>query len=277
MTSQKTGRTVDGQVKLVIFDWAGTTVDFGCQAPTVAFREIFANQGVPISVAQARGPMGLTKRAHIQAVCRMPEVASAWQARHGQAATEQDMDRMYAEFQPRLLEVLPHYARLIPGTIDVVHGLQARGVMIGSTTGYFLEALERLLEEAAKQGYVPDSSICATQVPAGRPAPWMIFETMRNTGVYPPQAVVKVGDTVPDIEAGLNAGAWTVGVALTGNEMGLSQDELEALDQATRERMADAARARLAESGAHIVLDSIEQVLPALAEIESRLAHGERP
>jgi len=277
MTSQKTGRMDDGRVKLVIFDWAGTTVDFGCQAPTVAFREIFAHQGVPISAAQAREPMGLTKRAHIQAICRMPEVAAAWKERHGQEVTEQAIDRMYEEFQPRLLEALPQSAQLIPGTIDVVQGLQARRVLIGSTTGYFLEALERLLEEAARQGYVPDSSICATQVPEGRPAPWMIYETMRNTGVYPPQAVVKVGDTVPDIEAGLNAGVWTVGVALTGNEMGLSQDDLDALDEAARAKKADAARERLAQSGAHIVLDSIEQVLPALDAIEARLAHGEKP
>jgi phosphonoacetaldehyde hydrolase len=49
-------------IRLVVFDWAGTVIDFGCCAPVAAFRDAFAKLGVPVSVAEARAPMGLHKK-----------------------------------------------------------------------------------------------------------------------------------------------------------------------------------------------------------------------
>jgi phosphonoacetaldehyde hydrolase len=137
--------------------------------------------------------------------------------------------------------------------------------------------MELLKEEAARRGYVPDSSVCATQVPAGRPQPWMVLQNMFNTGIYPSEAVVKVGDTKPDIGEGLNAGVWTVGLAQTGNEMGLNLKEVEALDTKTRERKLAQAREGLARSGAHYVIDTIADLLPVIDAVDARLARGERP
>ena len=31
-----------GDIRLVVFDWAGTVIDFGCRAPTGAFVAAFA-------------------------------------------------------------------------------------------------------------------------------------------------------------------------------------------------------------------------------------------
>jgi phosphonoacetaldehyde hydrolase len=86
-----------------------------------------------------------------------------------------------------------------------------------------------LLDEAKKRGYQPDSMVCATDVLAGRPAPWICLRKAENLGVYPAETVVKVGDTQPDIYEGLNAGMWTISLAKTGNELGLSEKETEAL------------------------------------------------
>jgi phosphonoacetaldehyde hydrolase len=47
------------QFKAVVFDWAGTVVDFGSFAPMGVFVEAFAEFGVEVSVAQARAPMGM--------------------------------------------------------------------------------------------------------------------------------------------------------------------------------------------------------------------------
>ena len=52
----------DSRVDAVIFDWAGTVVDFGSRAPAGAFVEVFRRHGVAISIAEARGPMGSEKR-----------------------------------------------------------------------------------------------------------------------------------------------------------------------------------------------------------------------
>ncbi|MFQ5793864.1 MAG: phosphonoacetaldehyde hydrolase [Candidatus Bipolaricaulia bacterium] len=270
-------RSYRGPVKLVILDWAGTTMDYGCYAPAVVFIEVYRRKGVDVTMEQARRPMGLHKRDHIKAISRFDQVAQKWQEVYDRPVTEQDIDDMFADFQPLQLQCLADYADLIPGTLETVAALRERGILIGSSTGYFTEAMELLKEEAAKRDYVPDSSVCATQVPAGRPHPWMVLQNMFNTGVYPPEAVVKVDDTKPGIAEGLNAGTWTIGLAKTGNEVGLNLEEINALDPETLERKVAQARLELAKMGAHYVVDEILEIVPIIDDINTRLARGERP
>lgn len=270
-------RSYRGPVKLVVLDWAGTTMDYGCYAPAVVFVEVYKRRGVDITMEQARRPMGLHKRDHIRALGQYEDVAALWQQAHGRPMTEEDVDAMFADFQPLQLQCLADYADLIPGTLETVAALRERGILIGSSTGYFTEAMELLKAEAARRGYVPDSSVCATQVPAGRPQPWMVMQNMINTGVYPPEAVVKVDDTKPGIGEGLNAGVWTVGLAKTGNEVGLNLEEINALDPALLASKVEGARAGLAQSGAHYVVDGIADLVPVVDAINARLARGERP
>lgn len=270
-------RSYRGPVKLVILDWAGTTLDYGCYAPAVVFVDVYRRQGVEITMEQARRPMGLHKRDHIKAISQFDDVAALWQKAHRRAASEGDVDAMFADFQPLQLQCLADYADLIPGALEAVAALREGGILIGSTTGYFTEAMELLKVEAAKRGYVPDSSVCATEVPAGRPEPWMVVQNMMNTRVYPPEAVVKVDDTKPGIGEGLNAGTWTVGLAMTGNEVGLTLEEIEALDSGDLDRRVAKARDGLAKSGAHYVVDGISEVPSVIEDINARLARGERP
>ena len=267
-----------GPVKLVILDWAGTTVDYGCYAPMVVFVEVFKRRGVAISVAQARQPMGMAKKDHIRAISEIPEVAAEWQRVHGASCVEADVTRMFEEdFRPLQVACIGRYAGLIPGTLEAVGALRAKGIAIGTTTGYFTEAAEVNVVEAKKQGYAPDANVCASDVPAGRPAPWMVLRNMEATGVFPSEAVVKVGDTLLDIGEGLNAGTWTVGLSRTGNEVGLTAEELAALpDEERRSRIARAEQ-RLKAAGAHSVVESIADVPGAVEEIERRLRDGERP
>ena len=77
-----------------------------------------------------------------------------------------------------------------------------RGVKIGGTTGYFRAAAERFTRRPGDWDMLPDIAYARTMCRAGRPAPWMIFRIMEETGVCPPAAVVKIGDTIPDIEEG---------------------------------------------------------------------------
>jgi phosphonoacetaldehyde hydrolase len=82
---------------------------------------------------------------------------------------------------------------------------------------------------------------------------------------------------VPDVEAALNAGVWAVGVAQTGNEVGLSEAEFVALPLAEQEAKRNKARATLAAAGAHYVIDGVWE-LPAIVEaIHARLQQGEKP
>ncbi len=266
-----------GPLKAVIFDWAGTTVDHGSRAPAGAFQTLFRNHGVVASIAQARGPMGMHKRDHIAAMLAMPEIASQWSAVHGAAWTESDLDALFDEFIPLQMEALPHFLEVIPGIPAMASALRARGLSIGATTGYN-EAMMALCQRAALEaGYAPDISVAASQVPRGRPAPWMAVKAAMEMQVYPWEAIVKVGDTVTDIEEGLNAGMWTIGVTRTGNEVGLSLDEAEAMDPTALAAMVSVADHKLRAAGAHYVVESAADVLPVLDAIDARLSGGERP
>ncbi len=241
------------------------------------FVEVFKRQGVPISVAEARVPMGAHKKVHIRQLTRLEPVAERWQAQYGRPPNESDVDRMFEDFVPLQLACLADYADLIPSTLQAVTEFRGRGLKIGSTTGYTGEMMQILVAEAKKRGYEPDSTVCATDVPAGRPAPWMCLQNAMNLGVYPMEAQVKVGDTLPDIEEGLNAGMWTIGLAKTGNEVGLTEAELAEMPADELDQRLSRAYRRMHQTGAHYVVNGIGDVPPVLDAINARLARGERP
>ena len=270
-------RRYRGKIQGVLLDWAGTTMDYGCMAPAVVFVEVFKRQRVPITMDEARAPMGAHKRVHIQKISQLDAVRRRWEEVHGRVPTEADVDRMFAEFVPLQLACLSDYSDLIPGTLEAVAAMRKRGIKIGSTTGYLTEMMEINLRDAARQGYEPDSTVCASDVPAGRPYPFMCLQNVINLRISPLEACVKIDDTIPGVEEGLNAGMWTIGLAMSGNEIGLPLKELEALDHAERQRRSQRAYARMYQGGAHYVVDSIADILPCLDDIQERLARGDRP
>ncbi len=262
-----------GPVRLVIADLAGTTLDYGSRAPAGAFIELFRRYGMTATTYQARGPMGLHKRDHIREMLHHPDLAAQWAAGHnGDAWTEDDVEAMFREFIPLQLGVLPQFTEMIPGAADTFQTLRDRGIALAATTGYNREMTDLVLEAAARQGYRPDVALCAAEVAAGRPAPWMIYRCMEATGVYPLNAVVKVGDTVSDVEAGVNAGVWSVGVAKTGNMLGLDRTEVEALTDKDLEERLVVAREALTRAGAFAVIDSISELPNIINHIETRTA-----
>ena len=270
-------RTYHGPLKAIILDWAGTTMDYGCYAPAVVFVEVYKRKNVPITIEEARVPMGAHKKVHIRKISQIEAVAQRWQDVHGRNPDEDDVEGMFQEFIPLQLACLADYADLIPGTLDAVADFRSRGLKIGSTTGYLREMMELLLKEASNRGYTPDATVCASDVPAGRPEPWMCIQNAMNLGIYPMEAIVKVGDTLPDIEEGLNAGMWTIGLAKTGNEIGLNEGEIAALPQEVGEAKLAQAYTRMYQTGAHYVVDGIWDVPPILDLINERLRRGERP
>lgn len=253
----------DGKFRAVVFDWAGTMVDFGSFAPMGAFVRAFASFGVEVDIADARKPMGARKWDHIAAMLAEPHIAARWQAAQGSAPDAAAVDRVYQVFVPMNEAVAADYATLVPGALETVQWLRARGLKIGSTTGYTRSIMERVLPVAAAQGYVPDNLVCADDLPEGRPGPLMMMKCFVDLAVYPPQAVLKVDDTEPGIAEGVAAGCMTVGLALSGNEAGLSVEELAALSEAERDTIRARATALLRAAGADHVIDTVAD-LPAL-------------
>ena len=265
------------KIKAVILDWAGTVVDHGSRAPMGAFVKAFAHFGVTITIADARGPMGMAKRDHIRMVGSASAVAAAWRARHGQDFDDAAIDAIFEVFEPMNVAAVEAHAALIPGALAALEWCAARGIRIGSTTGYTRPIMERLMPLAAVQGFVPEVTICAGDLAAGRPAPLQIWSALAQMGIWPASSVIKLDDTAPGIGEARAAGCWAVGAALTGNNPGLSAEELARLSPDQRAELRRASSEPLLRAGAHLVIDSIAE-LPWLVEhIEARLEAGKKP
>lgn len=263
--------TAPNKVKAVIFDWAGTLVDFGSIAPVIAISELFAEQGVPLTAAEVRGPMGLLKRDHIRALLAMERIAAAWEGVHGSRADEHTVDALNEELERRMPQIAARCARPLPGTVEALQRLRQRGIRIGSTTGYPRTTMNAVQPAAADAGIVVDAVYTPSEVPAGRPKPWMIFRSCIALDVYPPSSVVKVGDTLQDIYEGRNADVWTVGVVIGSSLLGLSSEEFAQLDRDEREMRLEAVRQAFSNAGAHYVIDSMDGLDAVLADVERRL------
>nr|WP_201443495.1 phosphonoacetaldehyde hydrolase [Pirellula staleyi] len=265
------------RIQLVVCDWAGTTVDFGCLAPAAAFLEAFARHKLMLTMQQVRAPMGLHKYDHVRTLLEMPAVSEQFQFVYGRPWVEADVMNIYHEVTPLQASACENHSVLIPGVVDVVATLRSRDVKIGSTTGYPRVVAEVVYELAKAQGYEPDFNVAADDTPAARPLPWMIFRIMEKLDIFPPLAVVKIGDTVPDIEEGRNAGCWSIGVTQTGSEMGLTPEEFAALPEDVKKHKTEIVGRKLLDAGAHYVIPSIIELPQMIDHIEAGMETGQKP
>lgn len=261
-------------LQAVIFDWAGTTIDYGSRAPASVVVEVFRRRGIEITVDEARGPMGRAKRDHLATVISLPRVASAWTALFGLPPAESDIDALYSDFLPLQKTTLSQHCDVIPGVPETIAECRRRGMKIGGTTGYTQELMDVVMPLARANGYCPDVSVCTDDVPAGRPAPWMLFRAAEALGVYPMNTVVVVDDTSVGIQAGINAGAWTIAVTRTGNSLGLSEMEVEQLAPAELTSRLAVAESEFRRVGADYVVQSVADLVPILDKINVRRQSG---
>ena len=272
-------REYRGQVKAVILDWSGTTVDAYVLAPAVVFVEVFKKQGVEISMLEARGPMGLRKDLHIKALTEEPEIRDRWKSVKGKYPDQADVDRMFEDFVPAQIKCLPNYSALLPGIADVTQAMQKSGIKLGVTTGFLRSMVEVLLDDARKQGFHPDATVAGDDVLEGaRPKPHMVYKNLDLMDITTIQSVMKVDDTVSGVGEGLNAGCWTVGVSRYSNYMNI--DSIEAADSLPDEeikRRNEQTRELLRKAGSHYVIDSIVELPEVIEDINARLARAECP
>ncbi len=264
-------------IKAVVFDWAGTMIDHGCRAPVVALQRVFEQAGVPIDEAEARADMGRAKRDHIRAILAQPRVAAAWQEAHGAPSSEADVTGLHDEVEPMMRGAARDCAELIPGAAELAAKLRGMGIRIASCTGYTRPMMADIMPLAAEQGYAPDVVVCSGETAEGRPSPLMLWKGLVELGVWPASACVKVDDATVGIGEGRAAGAWTVGLAASGNGVGLDHAALLALPAEERARRVETAAAELRAAGADYVIDSVADLWPVLEAISARIEAGERP
>lgn len=266
------------RIQLVVLDWAGTAIDFGCFAPVEPFQRTLATLGVEVSVSEARQPMGLEKLAHLRAILALPSVAARVLAARAKPFSDEEVQAAFERsFVPAQMACVRDRSELISGLLPAVAWLRERKIKLATTTGYFPEAAELAYGAAAEQGYSPDVNVNGKDLPAGRPAPWMLFKCMQLTGVYPPVSVLKVGDTVPDILEGRNAGCWSTGVVHSSSEVACSEAEWNGLTASEQAQRSAACVKTLQTAGAHATIATIASLPELVEQINARLAQGERP
>ena len=258
-------------IKAVIFDWAGTIIDYGCIAPTRVFIEVFKKRGIEVSVEEARAPMGLAKKDHVRTLVLLDSVQGQWHTKYGHYPSESDVDSLYAELEPNLALIVKNHCAPIPGAIELVNALKAQGIKVGTTTGYVAEMMNNILPLTFAAGLIPDSVVNSSEVGTGRPAPFMIYRNCEKMNVFPLRQMVKIGDTVADIHEGINAGMWTIGLTKSGNELGLSLLETEKADQSWMEQKIAAAGQKLLDEGADFVTEGVWSCWPILEQIDHNL------
>lgn len=253
-------------VKAILFDWAGTTIDCGSVAPVRAVMQAFRHFGIEVSEDEARQPMGQAKADHIRAMLRMPGILKQWRQLDSQAGEAGWTDKIYRVFLEGQLAILAEYSTPIPGVIEGISYLTSQGVRIGSTTGYTRVLMDVVVPTAAALGYSPEVVVCADDVKAGRPAPWMNLRAAELLGVYPMNQIIAVDDSVVGVQAAKNAGCFAVGISLTGNGFGMTVEQLQQLDDGQRDARRILVEKEFYAAGADLVVDSVAQLIQLLRQ-----------
>lgn len=261
-----------GPIRLVILDIAGTVCDgpqdlrhlypnddgLAVKGPVIVFEQMFKAFGMEVDWETIRRPMGKFKKEHLADILNFEDVAQQFRNVHGHAWTQQDLDKMFDMFRPTMAQVAVSEDLIRPfdGVKQAIDALRAAGILVGCDTGYPKEACDAIYQTLANKHDIVFDVTADSENVRGRPTPFLVYDCMYKTNVYPPAAVVKADDITAGVQEGSNSGAWTVGIYATG-----------AHDYET-----------LKEAGAHYLIPGASD-LPALIfdDIQPRLARGALP
>lgn len=274
-------RRYRGGVTAVVLDWSGTLIDPYVIAPTEVFVKAFEKFNLKISYEEARGPMGIKKDLHIAKLLELESVREQFKNTYGREPNldpgGEDVQNIYKQFLPIVLNVLPKYTQLVPGAMEAINYLKNRGIKVCVTTGFTEQMVEIILEDCQKAGFVPDCAMAGDSVQNGsRPKPFMLFRCLEMVNAGPVSSVIKIDDTVSGIGEAHAAGCWSVGVARYSNYMNINSLDHNLTEEEIQERLIKS-RKRLADSGAHYVIDTLASIPNLVIDVEYRLAKGEAP
>jgi phosphonatase-like hydrolase len=192
-------------VDLVAFDMGGTTVRDEGVVP-YALRRALEPLGIRPSEQDVAAVRGASKREAIASLIRG--------AADAHRDTEPIVEAAYQQFVTALQAT---YAEgpvgETAGASEIFAWLHEHGAKVALTTGFDRRTRDIILRRLGWDDGCLDAAVSAEDVSAGRPAPYMLFRAMEETGVHRVQRLAAVGDTIVDLEAGTNAGAaFVIGV-----------------------------------------------------------------
>jgi len=196
------------KVRLVIFDVGGTIIEDNGEV-TRAFTTALESNRLRVAPAELTDVRGASKRAVITQF-----VERQWGK--GEPGNTERIAKTYKDFKRELENSFANGGvKPIRGAAQTFLWLKSQNILYATTTGFYKSVTDRILESAGWQETFA-ANICSEDVKAGRPAPFMIFHAMEQTGVGDVSEVLNVGDTRLDLQAGHRAGVLGVIGVLTG-------------------------------------------------------------
>ncbi|HQQ96849.1 MAG TPA: HAD-IA family hydrolase [Cyclobacteriaceae bacterium] len=190
---------------LIVFDLAGTTVEDRRDVHRT-LRHALAQFGVSISMAEANAVMGIPKPVAIEQLLK---------ANFHPDITPELIGEIHETFVKEMIKFYreDHTVQEKKGAWETFQRLKLAGIKIAVDTGFDRQITNPLLERMGWMPALVDFSVTSDEVKQGRPHPDLIFRAMELAGVKDASSVMKVGDTVSDIEEGKSAGCgWVVGI-----------------------------------------------------------------
>ena len=200
-------------IQLAMFDMAGTTVNDkvdGHPLMIISMMRAFAKHGIELAPDPINKHRGKQKSEAIQTLLK--EVAEL-----SPADAERVGDDVYHDFLHELESNLASISE-IDGTTELFRHLKSKDIYIGVGSGFPIQVVQAIVSQLGwlDQGLL-DYVGSAEQIGVGRPNPKMILDAMQRLNIKDGSKILKIGDTVVDVQEGKNAGAWTVAV-LTGSQ-----------------------------------------------------------
>ena len=191
---------------MVVFDMAGTTVDEN-NVVYKTLQKVINEAGFNFSLEQVLAAgAGKEKLTAIKDIIALEEVNT----------DDTIVDKIYQSFIDELVTAYNSFElKPQPGAQETFDALRAKNILVVLNTGYdentAVNILEKLRWETGKQ---IDGLITASDVQNNRPNPDMILLAMQRFGIENASEVIKVGDSIIDIEEGKNAGcSLSIGIS----------------------------------------------------------------
>jgi phosphonatase-like hydrolase len=196
------------KIRLVIFDIGGTIIEDNGEVIHAFSAALKANQ-LRSTTAELTAMKGASKRAVLTQFVER-------QFGKGECGNEERIAKTYEDFKKHLESSFSNGGvKPIRGAAQAFSWLRSQNILCATTTGFYKSVKDRILESAGWEKTF-DANICSEDVKAGRPAPFMIFRAMEETGVADVREVLNVGDTRLDLQSGNRAGVFGVIGVLTG-------------------------------------------------------------
>ena len=259
------------KIEAIVFDLAGTLIDFGSLAPSKVLIHIFNKIGIPISRKEAIGPMGIEKRAHISQLINTKKINLQWKKKYKKKPSKNDIDKLFKLFNPELKKIIKKHSKFISGSKRTIEFIKKKKIKIATNTGYSDDILKTILPELKKQGFTPDISYSSSHAKIGRPSAEIIYKIFSELNITKGSNCIKVDDTIPGLLEGVNAGMWVVGVIFSGNEFGKTEVEFNKLSFKDKTKFRKKIKKKFEKVGAHYVIDTIKDLPKIIKIIQTRI------